>query len=261
MILSERDMRVHLDGAKRDLYFKLLAHTDRRIAEAINSVPRELFVDPSGLYNAYYNQVASAPVDGDHTSVSQPTVVADMLNLLGPQPHEAVVEIGTGSGFQAAVMARLARRVVTFEVDEKLAEVARRKLRELHIKNVTVITADASESPDKSEPTDKLIVTAAMFPDPHSPLFQLVKDDGICVVPIGGVNGNFRECHLLRLRKTAYGMVADQFLEGYSFVPVLGESGWDGMLNKLIERQRNKFYQELSANAQMLGESNSWGTE
>ena len=131
MILCEHDMRVHLALERHNLYAKLRHHSNRRVAKAIALTPRENFIDPMQRFIAYDNQVIPVEDDSYATSVSQPTVVADMVQLLDPQPDDFVIEYGAGSGFQAAVLGSLVKHVLAIEIGEGLARKASQRTRRL----------------------------------------------------------------------------------------------------------------------------------
>lgn len=181
-----------------------------RVMAAVGEVPRHLFVPPQLAAYAYHD--TPLPIGFDKT-ISQPFLVALMTDLLDPQPHEAVLEIGTGLGYQAAILARLAGRVWTVEIVEELAMVAEARLLQLGCSNVTVRIGDGSRGWADHAPFDKIMVTAAAESPPAALLEQL-KPGGRMVLPLGpaeeqrltvvdkGGNGAARERGLIPVRFT-----------------------------------------------------------
>src|SRR5687767_15030277 len=154
--------------------------SDERVLEAMAEVPRERFV-PERLRKRAYDDGA-LPIGHDQT-ISQPWVVAAIAQALRLAGPESVLEIGTGSGYSTAVLARLAEKVVSLERLPELADSARARLAELGIDNVEVICADGSRGHDPGAPYDAIAVHAATPEVPHSLLAQLA-DGGRLVVPI-----------------------------------------------------------------------------
>ncbi len=155
--------------------------TDPRVLEAMRSVPRHLFV-PAPLRDVAYGD-HPLPI-GHKQTISQPYIVAAMTQLLQLQSDDKVLEIGTGSGYQAAVLAKLVRRVVTIEIVAPLADSARKLLAELGHENVTVITGDGYRGYPEEAPFDGIIVTAAPERVPQ-PLLDQLRVGGKLVIPVG----------------------------------------------------------------------------
>jgi protein-L-isoaspartate(D-aspartate) O-methyltransferase len=152
-----------------------------RVLEAMRRVRRHLFVPPELAAVAYHD--TPLPIGFDKT-VSQPFICALMADLLDPQPHEAVLEIGTGLGYQAAVLAELARQVWTVEMVEEFASHAEARLSQLGYGNVAVRIGDGTRGWAEHAPFDKILVTAAAAVPPKALLDQLAPG-GRMVLPVG----------------------------------------------------------------------------
>ena len=188
---------------------------DLRVLRALELVPRERFVEPEQVDLAYEDH--ALPIECGQT-ISQPYVVAAMTEALALEPTHKVLEIGTGSGYQAAVLAHLAGEVVTIERYRTLAETAERRLRGLGLDNVTVIVGDGALGAPEHAPFDRIIVTAAAPDIPQTLVDQLV-DNGILVVPVGPTGG---VQSLLRIRKKPKGEGLErQELMAVRFVPLV----------------------------------------
>lgn len=191
--------------------------TDARVLDAMLNVPRHLFVPDENRNIAY----ADAPLPiGCRQTISQPYIVALMSELLKLTGSETVLEVGTGSGYQAAVLAHLAKKVYSLERIEELAKTARQVLQSLALDNVEVIVADGSCGFPEHAPYGGIVVTAAA-PDVPDPLKQQLDDGGRLVLPVGGQTGQILEC---------WQRLGDQFKREHvvpvSFVPLIGEHGW-----------------------------------
>ena len=154
---------------------------DEKVLDALRQVPRHLFVPPQLAAIAYHD--TPLPIGFDKT-VSQPFICALMTDLLDLQPHEAVLEIGTGLGYQAAVLAELARQVWTVEVVEEFASHAELRMKQLGYGNVAVRIGDGTRGWAEHRPFDKIIVTAAADEPPQTLLSQLAPG-GRMVLPLG----------------------------------------------------------------------------
>lgn len=155
---------------------------DERVLEAIASVPRELFV-PAWLRARAYDNVA-LPI-GHGQTISQPAVVARMTELLRVGPGDKVLDVGTGSGWHAAVLARLARHVWTIERHRELSERAARALRAAGIENVTVLVGDGSRGLPDEAPFDAINVAAAAWPEIPPALERQLAPGGRLIAPVG----------------------------------------------------------------------------
>ena len=154
---------------------------DPRVLAAMRKVPRETFVPEAYRKEAY----ADGPLPlGEEETISQPYIVALMTELLRPQPGDRVFEVGTGSGYQAAILAELVADVYTIEIDAPLAKEAEERLRELQYKNIHVKAGDGYKGWPEHAPFDGIIVTCALDHVPR-PLIEQLKEGGRMVIPVG----------------------------------------------------------------------------
>lgn len=188
---------------------------DARVLDAVRATPRERFVPPDGVAAAYGDH--PLPI-GHGQTISQPYIVARMTELLDPQPGDRVLEIGTGSGYQAAVLAPLVARVHTIEIVAPLAERARALLRELGHGNVEVRTGDGYAGWPEAAPFDAIVVTAAPERVPQALVDQLAPG-GRMVIPIGP-QGAVQS--LTVIEKSAAGEVSQRRVAAVRFVPMTG---------------------------------------
>jgi len=186
---------------------------DARVLRAMDEVPRERFVEPEQADIAYADQ--ALPIACGQT-ISQPYVVAYMTEQLALAPQHRVLEIGTGSGYQAAVLSRLAREVVTVERYRTLANEARARFAALGYTNVEVIVGDGLAGAPGRGPFDRILVTAAAEAVPESLIEQLA-DGGILVLPLGP-HGEAQR--IVKLTKTQTGLEREDLI-GVRFVPLL----------------------------------------
>lgn len=156
--------------------------SDTKVLSAIERVQRELFVSPNFVDQAYEN--TALPIEEGQT-ISQPYVVAFMTQVLGVTPRMRVLEVGTGSGYQAAVLARLCRRVFTIERYRTLLRLAEEKFRAARINNIVSLLGDGAKGWPDLAPFDRIIVTAAAPEVPAALKEQLSDKGGILVVPVG----------------------------------------------------------------------------
>jgi protein-L-isoaspartate(D-aspartate) O-methyltransferase len=192
---------------------------DQRVLSAMKEVPRHLFVPPPYDRSAYED--CPLPI-GNGQTISQPYIVALMTELLALQPTDTVLEIGTGCGYQAAVLAALVRQVTTIERIPDVARLARANLSVIGSKNVEVIVCDGTPGYQQKAPYDGIIITAAT-PSVPRPLIEQLVEGGRLVAPVGG--RDIQE--LLRLTKTRGSMNEDHH-GGVRFVPLIGKYGWSG---------------------------------
>lgn len=187
---------------------------DRRVLQAIARVPRERFVPESLASSAYEDR--ALPI-GEAQTISQPYVVARMTELLDPQPGDHVLEVGGGSGYQAAVLAELVHDVVSVERQPALAAAAAARLAGLGYTNVRVVHGDASRGFAESAPYDKILVAAAA-PSIHPDLAAECAPHGRIVAPVGP-----RDAQVLIVR---HGDGRIERADPVGFVPLLGEGGF-----------------------------------
>ena len=192
---------------------------DNNVLRAIERVPRDLFVDPAFADHAY--QDIALPIECGQT-ISQPYVVAFMTEQLELDPQHKVLEIGTGSGYQAAVLSHLCRRVYTVERWRELQKAAERRLTQLGITNVTTIIGDGWLGWPPQAPFDRIIVTAAANEPPRALLDQL-KIGGRMIVPLGETRDTQQ---LVQIDKTEEGLSEPKPLLPVRFVPLVhGRAG------------------------------------
>jgi protein-L-isoaspartate(D-aspartate) O-methyltransferase len=191
---------------------------DERVLAAMRKVPRHLFVKDHMRSRAYGDH--ALPI-GAHQTISQPYVVARMSELLELRPSHSVLEIGTGSGYQTALLALLAKRVYSLERVPELAHQAIQRMRELSLDNVKIQVFDGTVGWSEVAPFDRILVTAGA-PKVPEPLLGQLAPGGALLIPEG-------PRHLQRLvlyRKSAKGEVRRKEGEEVAFVPLLGRHGW-----------------------------------
>ncbi|ALK09338.1 protein-L-isoaspartate(D-aspartate) O-methyltransferase [Blastochloris viridis] len=186
---------------------------DTNVLRALETVPRELFVDPADRDVAWEDR--ALPIACGQT-ISQPSLVAAMTDALDVHRHHTVLEIGTGSGYQAAILGKLAGRVVTVERFRTLAELAESRLRRLELTNVEVHLADGSLGWPAAAPYDRIILTAAAPQIPPA-VFDQLTVGGIMIAPVGP-DGEVQE--LMRITRTETGR-DERSLLPVRFVPLL----------------------------------------
>ena len=191
--------------------------TDQSVLAAMGQVPRHRFVRPVDQPLAY----ADAPLPiGHRQTISQPYIVALMTQLVEPRPEDTLLEIGTGSGYQAAILAALARRVISVERIPELAAQARSVLSDLGIGNVEIVEGDGTRGYAAEAPYAGIVVTAGAPRLPDALRDQLA-DGGRLVLPVGSRDGQMLE------RWTRHGgEVQRERIAPVAFVPLIGEQGW-----------------------------------
>ncbi|WP_034765175.1 protein-L-isoaspartate(D-aspartate) O-methyltransferase [Chrysiogenes arsenatis] len=199
---------------------------DARVLDALATVPRHHFVDPALDSRAYMN--IPLPI-GFGQTISQPSMVALMTQELELTGAERVLEIGTGSGYQAAILAKLAAEVYTIERIPELAWRAIANLSALGVENVSVKIADGTKAADEAMRYDRIMVTAGGNQQPFSLLRQLAPH-GILLIPIGNEN----EQTLYKYRKVADGRCERSEVNRCSFVKLIGEEGWTSEAEALL---------------------------
>jgi len=195
------------------LHLRQRGITDAAVLRALDEVPREYFVEDRYADTAYADQ--ALPIACGQT-ISQPYVVAYMTEQLGVKPQHRVLEVGTGSGYQAAVLSRLAREVVSVERYRTLADSARMRLQTLGYHNVQVLVGDGLAGVPDRAPYDRIIVTAAAETVPEALVAQLA-EGGVMVLPLGPHAGAQR---LIKLTKSEDGLKQEDLI-GVRFVPLL----------------------------------------
>lgn len=193
--------------------------TDERVLAAFERVPRHLFVPPGLQYRAYEN--TALPIDLEQT-ISQPFMVALMLEAAQLTGEQHVLEIGSGSGYQTALLAALCRSVVSVERLAFLAEGAGEKLRALGCANVTLVVGDGTEGYAAQAPYDRIIVSAG---SPHvpEPLQQQMASNALLVIPVG----DYAEQSLCILRNDPAKGIVRRTHGRCAFVPLIGRHGWN----------------------------------
>jgi len=186
---------------------------DQAVLRAMDEVPRGVFVDAGFADSAYADR--ALPIACGQT-ISQPFVVAYMTERLAVAPQHRVLEIGTGSGYQAAVLSRLARQVVSVERFRTLAEQARVRLKSLGYDNVEVVVGDGHAGVAAHAPYDRILVTAAAERIPDTLTDQLA-EGGVMLLPLGPQGGTQ---HLVKLTKTSTGLAREDLIP-VRFVPLL----------------------------------------
>jgi protein-L-isoaspartate(D-aspartate) O-methyltransferase len=187
--------------------------TDTRVLNAIEKTPRHLFVDRAFRDRAYDD--IALPIACGQT-ISQPTVVGVMTQALDVTPRCKVLEVGCGSGYQSAVLARLARRVYALERHKPLAREAAARFKALDLSNVSVRAGDGSKGWPEQAPFDRIIVTAAAE-DPPALLLRQLRDGGVMVLPVGQSDD---VQSLIRITKTPQGLDYQELMP-VRFVPLV----------------------------------------
>jgi protein-L-isoaspartate(D-aspartate) O-methyltransferase len=192
---------------------------DERVLDAMRKVPRHLFVDESMQYRAYDDMALSI---GEGQTISQPYMVAIMTELLELKGNEKVLEIGTGSGYQAAILAELAEEVYSVERLTPLASRAEEILHAIGYQNVHVKVDDGTLGWVEEAPFDRIIITAGA-PKVPDPLTGQLSEDGILLAPVGD---RFSQ-QLVKMIKRK-GTISEEFHTLCVFVPLIGKHGWEG---------------------------------
>ncbi len=189
---------------------------DPRVMQAINTVPRHALVPDRQRPYAYLNR--PLPI-GYGQTISQPYIVAIMTDLLNSHPEHKILEVGTGSGYQAAILSQLVRQVYTIEIVEPLGERAKRDLTELGYDNIEIRIGDGYYGWKQNAPFDGIVVTAAASHIPP-PLIQQLKPGGRMIIPVGSA---FLTQQLLLVIKNAEGNVTTRQILPVRFVPLTGK--------------------------------------
>lgn len=215
--ISRKEM---VDIIKRDAFllgsdedFRFLS---KRVMEAMSKVPRHLFVPRVLRPLAYENR--PLPI-GYGQTISQPYIVALMTHLLNPDRNDTVLEIGTGSGYQAAILSELVKEVYTIEIIQPLGLAAKKRLSDLNYNNVTVRISDGYYGLPDRAPFDGILVTAAASHIPP-PLIRQLKKGGRMVIPVGS---QFHTQVLILVEKQKNGKIKTRYITPVMFVPLTGE--------------------------------------
>ncbi len=218
-MLSDIDMEVNLT---RHLIGK--DALDHRVMAAIKQVPRDEFLPADFRFLAYED--GPAPI-GYGQTISQPYIVALMSDLLATKSTDTILEIGTGSGYQAAILAKLVKQVYSLEICEELSTQARRRLKKLGYNNVTVRTGDGHLGWPEHAPYDGIIVTAAAAYIPQ-PLIDQLRVGARLVIPVG-LPYDYQQ--LMVVEKKANGEIKIKNILGVSFVPLVAGDDGDAKTN------------------------------
>ncbi|MCX8111375.1 MAG: protein-L-isoaspartate(D-aspartate) O-methyltransferase [Syntrophorhabdaceae bacterium] len=189
---------------------------DKKVLSAMLKVKRHLFVDPSLMDKAYNDH--PLPI-GEGQTISQPYIVALMTEALSLKGNEKVLEIGTGSGYQAAILAEIVKEVYTIEVNKNIYEMASRRLKELGYENIKVKLGDGYQGWKEYAPFDAIMVTAAARHIPP-PLIEQLQEGGRLVIPVGNTLF-YQNLTLVRKEK---GKIITKDICGVRFVPMIGDA-------------------------------------
>jgi protein-L-isoaspartate(D-aspartate) O-methyltransferase len=188
------------------------------VLSAMENVPREMFVEDAFSDHAYEDTALPIPCG---QTISQPTIVAWMTAALELEPRMRVLEIGTGSGYQTAILARLSRRVYTVERHRELLSMAEARFKELKITNIVTKHGDGSRGWKETAPFERILVAAAAAEQVPEALLGQLAPGGIMVIPVGN---NIADQILLRIHKDESGHVTSEHLMNVRFVPLVEDN-------------------------------------
>jgi len=191
---------------------------DQRLLRAIEDIPRHFFFDSAFAEQAYEDK--AFPI-GEGQTISQPYTVVYQTQLLNVKPGDKVLEIGTGSGYQASVLAAIGAKVYSIERHAVLSEQAKYVIRHLGYHHIKLYVGDGTLGLPKQAPFDKILVTAAAPIVPEVLLNQLTIG-GIMVIPVGDMETQ----QMIRLTRTGETTFSEEKFENFRFVPLIGEKGW-----------------------------------
>ncbi len=191
---------------------------DKKVLDVFEKIPRHEFISPKFYKDAYSD--FPLPIENGQT-ISQPYIVALMVQLLDIAESDTVLEVGTGSGYETAILAELAGRVFSIERLKDLTEKAGKVLKEMGYQNITLKTGDGTTGWKESAPFDKIVVTAAAEKIPE-PLIEQLNSPGRLVIPVGPRISQ----KLFLIEKTVKGDVVKKEICDCSFVPLIGKHGW-----------------------------------
>ena len=209
---AEREWMVQTQLISRDI-------TDEAVINAMLTVPRHRFVKKEQQAYAYYNNALEIEVG---QTISQPYIVALMAQELGLKANDKVLEIGTGSGYSAAILSRIAQSIYTIERHEVLAQQAKKRFENQGYENIDVLLGDGTLGWPEKGPFDAILVTAGGPVIPESLIDQLAIY-GRLVIPVG----NKGEQELIRVKKAGTNKIIEENLGSVRFVPLIGTEGWD----------------------------------
>ncbi len=209
---SEREAMVERQLKRRGI-------TDEPILEAFRKVPREQFISEEYGHLAYGDH--PLPIEAGQT-ISQPYIVALMIQAAGIHAGDKVLEVGAGSGYAAAVISRIAARVIAIERQHELVEVAGERMAKLGYKNVEIVEGDGTNGWPQEAPFNAVLAAASGSHVPQ-PLIDQLAAGGRIVMPVGDPGGIQ---HLVKVTKGKDGRLQQSDLGGVRFVPLIGEEGW-----------------------------------
>lgn len=207
--ISQRQAMVEQQLRRRGIH-------DERVLQAMEQVPRHEFISVESRYRAYRDEPVAI---GEEQTISQPYIVAIMTQLLAVEPENTVLEIGTGTGYQAAVLSRLSQQVYTIERHASLAVRSGENFRRLGYDNVEVVVGDGTRGLPEHAPYHRILVAAAAPSVPRALMEQLA-EDGRMIMPVGTP-----DLQVLQLVRKSRGEIFTSNLEGCRFVPLIGEGG------------------------------------
>lgn len=193
--------------------------TEPHILQAFRDVPREAFVSPERRHLAYGDH--PLPIEAGQT-ISQPYIVALMIQAAGISPGDRVLEVGAGSGYAAAVIGRIAERVIGIERQHELVSIARERMRSLAYDNVEIVEGDGTKGWPSEAPYDAILAAASGSHVPQALIGQLT-GEGAIVMPVGDPGWVQK---LVKVRRRSDGTLQKSDLGGVRFVPLIGEEGW-----------------------------------
>jgi len=193
--------------------------TEPHILDAFRAVPREAFIGGNNVHLAYGDH--PLPIEAGQT-ISQPYIVALMIQAAAIKPGDRVLEIGAGSGYAAAVMSRIAEKVIGIERQHQLVDIARERLQRLGYANVEIVEGDGTKGWPAAAPYDAILAAASGSHVPQ-PLTEQLAPGGCIVMPLGDP-GWVQQ--LVKVTKAADGTLSQENLGGVRFVPLIGEEGW-----------------------------------
>lgn len=218
MPVTDREQFQAERAAMVELQLRSRGIVDERVLDAMMRVPRHEFVAPSKWDEAYADRPLAI---GENQTTSQPYMIAAMLQAGSVRPEDSVLEVGTGSGYQTALLAELAKSVFSIERYPALVESARQILQRLGYMNVTVVEGDGSLGLPQHSPYDVIIVSAAAPAVPPALVQQLARH-GRLLVPVGNASDQ-----VLKLVRRIDGAIDVRTMEGCRFVPLVGEQGFN----------------------------------